>query len=310
MPLGILGIPFKFRVLADHAGEGKVEVTVKSNGVTIGSELEALGDGAFEVSFMGEGETKHTLDITFNGEHIPGNPVSINFADVDKLRIKKPRSELLPCNMPVSVRLTAAETAFDDLFVTLLDPLDNRVPVRFRPIDTNMYSIDWIPACAGTYDLDVTYGNVIPVWGSPMKIKVYDSTKVRLLTTNDKPIVGERYVVKADVSEAGEGDLGVIIMCDGETVQSAVSQGNDGLVYVSFEVKQAKPHKVSVTYNKEPVPGSPMYIHMQEDQTDALALTSQNTKHFVVQELKSLWILMQALQSQLPVTEVVMYITG
>ena len=53
-----------------------------------------------------------------------------------------------------------------------------------------------------------------------------------------------------------------------------------------------------------------MTIHMQEDQTDALALTTQNTKHFVVQELKSLWILMQSLSSWLPITEVVMYITG
>ena len=44
--------------------------------------------------------------------------MSINFADVDKIRLKKP-SELLPCNMPVNIRLTAAETALGDLFVTL-----------------------------------------------------------------------------------------------------------------------------------------------------------------------------------------------
>ena len=61
-----------FSVLADHAGEGNVEVKVKSAGETIPSELEALGEGAFEVSFIGEGERVHTLDITFNGEHIPG----------------------------------------------------------------------------------------------------------------------------------------------------------------------------------------------------------------------------------------------
>ena len=68
--------------------------------------------------------------------------------------------------------------------------------MKFRPIDTNMYSIDWIPVLAGTYHLDVTYGNVIPVWGSPMKVKVYDSCKVRLLTTNERPVLGERYLVK------------------------------------------------------------------------------------------------------------------
>ena len=63
---------FTFSVLADHAGEGNVEVKVKSAGEIIPSELEALGEGTFEVSFMGEGEVVHTLDITFNDEHIPG----------------------------------------------------------------------------------------------------------------------------------------------------------------------------------------------------------------------------------------------
>ena len=62
-------------------------------------------------------------------------------------------------------------------------------------------------------------------------------------------------VILVDIHEAGAGDLGVIIMCDGETVQSAVSQGQDGLLYVSFEVQKAKPHKVYVTYNQEPVLG-------------------------------------------------------
>ena len=74
LSLGLL-FPLNFifsTVLADHAGEGKVEVTVKSDGRTIPSELKALGEGAFEVSFMGEGELRHTLDVTFNGEHIPG----------------------------------------------------------------------------------------------------------------------------------------------------------------------------------------------------------------------------------------------
>lgn len=59
------------------------------------------------------------MDKISGNFYVSGSPVSINFADVDKLRLKKPRSELLPCNMPVSVKLTAAETAMSDLFVTL-----------------------------------------------------------------------------------------------------------------------------------------------------------------------------------------------
>ena len=54
-----------------------------------------------------------------NSVNFSGSPVSINFVDVDKLRLKKPHSELLPSNQPVSVRLSAAEIALGDLFVTL-----------------------------------------------------------------------------------------------------------------------------------------------------------------------------------------------
>lgn len=46
-------------------------VTVETEGEKIPTELEALGEGTFEVTFMGDGEREHTLSILFNGEHIP-----------------------------------------------------------------------------------------------------------------------------------------------------------------------------------------------------------------------------------------------
>ena len=50
-----------------------MEVTVETEeGELIPSELEALGEGTFEVTFMGDGERKHIISILFMGEHIPG----------------------------------------------------------------------------------------------------------------------------------------------------------------------------------------------------------------------------------------------
>ena len=57
-----------------------MEVTVEADGERIPCELEAKGEGSFEVTFMGEGERTHTLNILFNGEHIPGKfPLNICF---------------------------------------------------------------------------------------------------------------------------------------------------------------------------------------------------------------------------------------
>ena len=62
-------------------------------------------------------------------------------------------------------------------------------------------------------------------------------------------------IISVDVMEAGEGEMGVIIMCDGETVQSAVSKGKDDRIWVSFEPEKYELYDVYVTFNKEPIPG-------------------------------------------------------
>ena len=81
-----------------------------------GLESNVEKNSGNNVNFLALGNMER---ISGNTVNISGSPVSINFADVDKLRLKKPQSELLPCYHPVSVRLTAAETAVPDIFVTL-----------------------------------------------------------------------------------------------------------------------------------------------------------------------------------------------
>ena len=53
-----------------------------------------------------------------------------------------------------------------------------------------------------------------------------------------------------------------------------------------------------------------MTIYMEEVVSTALVPFVPSTKHFIVQEVKSLWILMQTLCAQIPLTEIVLYITG
>lgn len=61
-----------------------------------------------------------------------------------------------------------------------------------------MYSIDWLPVKVGTYDIDVKYGDLIPVWGSPMKVSVYDSTKVKVERHWTEPAVNQTYMMKGE----------------------------------------------------------------------------------------------------------------
>ncbi|XP_052782581.1 filamin-A-like [Mya arenaria] len=307
MPLGILNIPFKFRVLGDEAGDGKMEVTVETEGEKIPTELEALGEGTFEVTFMGDGERRHELSILFNGEHIPDSPMSINFADVDKIRVQPPKPALVPCNRELNMQMTSAPSAIDDLVITILGPVYNSVPYTLRNHGDRLYSIDWLPLKPGTYDFEVKYGNAIPVWGCPMKIEAFDSTKVKVIDRYDEPKVGQRHLIKVDVSEAGAGDLTVIIMNSEGTVQSAVDHGMDDLLWVTFDLEKPDLYDIYIAFNGEPVPGSPFKLNMREFEDKTVALPS-NTKYFIVQDIQ--WCFLQSLGTLLPYNMLTMYITG
>lgn len=59
-----------------------------------------------------------------------------------------------------------------------------------------MYSIDWTPVKVGMYDVDVKYGDLIPAWGSPMQISIYDAKKVKVTHFWTEPVIHERHLMK------------------------------------------------------------------------------------------------------------------
>lgn len=61
--------------------------------------------------------------------------------------------------------------------------------------------------------------------------------------------------ISVDVSEAGEGELLVIIMDSKGTIQSALEEGKDEKLWVTFEPTDYDLYDVYMTFNGEPIPG-------------------------------------------------------
>lgn len=47
--------------------------------------------------------------------NVSESPLTINFADVDKIKIQKPKRLLLPCNQQINLFMTSAPSAKEDL---------------------------------------------------------------------------------------------------------------------------------------------------------------------------------------------------
>lgn len=80
-PDGFLGQPFEFEIDGSRAGSGNLEILV--NGGRVTSSVRALGGQRFVASFTPHETGIHTVQITFNGETVPGeSSCTIHFTSV------------------------------------------------------------------------------------------------------------------------------------------------------------------------------------------------------------------------------------
>lgn len=131
---------------------------------------------------------------------------------------------------------------------------------------------------AGDHSVEIKYAD-LAIHGSPFTVKAYDSTKVRVTDVNNG-VVGkfvyfssEYHVapfifivilfvyigftfVAVDASQAGAGNLEIIVSVNGRHVPNYVQSEGNAKFKVSFKPLEALPHTLSVRFNGEAVPGT------------------------------------------------------
>lgn len=61
--------------------------------------------------------------------------------------------------------------------------------------------------------------------------------------------------MSVDVSESGEGQLEVIVECEGETIPCSIHQKEVGMLTAEFIPETGKPHTLHVAFNGDLIPG-------------------------------------------------------
>ena len=63
------------------------------------------------------------------------------------------------------------------------------------------------------------------------------------------------YYFAVNASEAGAGNLEIIVAVNGRNVPNYVQSEGNAKFRVNFKPKEAAPHSLSVRFNGEPIPG-------------------------------------------------------
>ncbi|KAK7485457.1 hypothetical protein BaRGS_00023267, partial [Batillaria attramentaria] len=247
IPEGIVGVPSKFTVDASAAGEGTMEIAVSANGRNIPNQAHSIGSGS---------------------------PFKVEFLDASQMSASGDGLGLIPCHRHTDFLVHTPAANLKDLTVDITGPDGRNVPARMRDMGNGSYKVDWTPSAVGNHRVQIEYAGV-PIGGSPYSVQVFDASLVRVSNIS-QGFLGKPVTFSLDASDAGDGNLEIHVTADGESVPNYVRQERDANFRVTFTPQRPSRHKVNITFNGEPVPGSPFSCVVMD--TDSVSLTGDGLR--------------------------------
>jgi len=249
---GAVGQPCQFRVDASQAGEGQLEISINDGEVP--NHVQVLGGGKCLVSFTPEQAKIHTIEIKFNGETVPDCPFTCKIADTSRVSVSLRNMELIAAGEVAQFEITVDGTSNSELAVAVKGPTTN-LPVKISGGARNTFTAEFTAREVGSHTISVDY-NGLPVTGTPFTCKVYDAKNV-YVSPMPAGVLRKSLQFTVDASQAGEGNLEITISARGRNIPTKVHPQGSARFAVSFVPLEAIDHIITITFNKEAVPGSP-----------------------------------------------------
>ncbi|CAG2102208.1 unnamed protein product, partial [Medioppia subpectinata] len=256
----LIGHKFEFQVDASQAGEGQLEIAVNDGEVP--NQVQVLGNGKCLVNFTPESLIPHIVDIKFNGENVPGCPFVCEISDATQFNVDVSHIELIPVGMPARFSITSsAPIQNQSIRTTITSPTGKQIAVNIEYIEGCV--CEFIPLEVGPHIISIEHCNRL-VSSSPLVVKSYDAKKV-LVTPVSSGSIGKPIQFIVDASNSGEGNLEIAVNAKGENIITQVHPMGGAKFGVSFVANENSDHIVSITFNGQPVSGSPFVVHINPE---------------------------------------------
>ncbi|XP_075690052.1 filamin-B isoform X2 [Rhinoderma darwinii] len=261
--------PNAFSVITRGAGIGGLGITVEGPSESKMS-CKDNKDGSCSVEYIPYAPGEYDVNITYDGEHIPGSPFKVPVTDVvDPSKVKVSGIGLgnaVRANIPQQFMVDASKAGVAPLSVVVTGPRGVVEPVEITDNGDGTHSVAYTPSVEGPYTVSVQYADE-EISRSPFKVKVlptYDPSKVTAsgpgLSSQGVPAsLPVDFAVNA--KDAGLGDLSVQITDqEGKPKKAQILDNKDGTYAISYSPDKTGRYQVAVKYGGDDIPYSPYRI--------------------------------------------------
>ncbi|VDN53518.1 unnamed protein product [Dracunculus medinensis] len=284
IPNGIVEQAVHFIVDASEAGVGNLEVAVNEGRVP--SMAQSLGQHRYDISFIPREKVDHTISVRFNNEPVPGSPFICHLVSTHSISASGPGLERVPVGQTSEFFVLIEGDQSDIPSVRITDSQGNNIPVRVDKDNAadSRFIINYTPQIVGNHQIEIEHAGK-PVHGSPFTSKAFDAKCARLSRV-DAAYVGRPCTFTIDAARAGAGNMEIIVSVDNRNVPNFVQAEGQAKFKVSFTPQEAKDHVISVRFNGEPIPGSPMVCPVSEVSQSVAAVVPLSSGPDIAQQAR------------------------
>ncbi|XP_053324668.1 filamin-B isoform X1 [Spea bombifrons] len=261
--------PNAFTVVTRGAGIGGLGITVEGPSESKMS-CKDNKDGSCSVEYIPYAPGDYDVNITYDGEHVPGSPFKVPVKDVvDPSKVKVSglgAGQGVRAKIPQQFTVDCSKAGVAPLNVQVMGPRGVVEPVEVSDNGDGTHTVSYTPSVEGPYTVSVQYADEeIP--RSPFKVKVlptYDASKV----TASGPGLSSQGVPASlpvdfaiDAKDAGQGLLSVQVTDqEGKPKKAQILDNKDGTYAVSYVPDKTGRYQVAVKYGGDDIPYSPYRI--------------------------------------------------
>lgn len=237
----------------------KADAVVKCDGKEIPIQQRRTSTKAIQFHYTPEKPGNYTVDVTLNGEPVPGSTFSVthvpptnvngclaNGSGLNKARVGETAGFSVNCK----------QGGPGELQVDIEGPNGN-LDVEVDEAEEKNYNVNFTPQEAGDHSVSVLWGGKgIP--SSPFMCVVTDPKKCTATGSGlNRGVVGDEMAFTVKTDKAGPGELSVDVKGPNGSVPAKITDNGKGVYDVTYSPKDAGPHKVNVLWSDDPISGSP-----------------------------------------------------